>query len=93
MSRFVSAGTDADSRPRDDVWLKAQLEVESQRKPKPSEDGKQEGGKSLYEVLQANKGRMLLAATFTYSSCLPSNAAAFPLTQPPSRKHSKRLLG
>jgi hypothetical protein len=58
MSRFVSAGTDADTRPpADDGWLKAQQEVESSKKPKAAEEGKQEGGKSLYEVLQANKGR------------------------------------
>lgn len=57
MSRFVSAGTDADSKVPDEAWLKAQQEVEAQRKPKPSEPGQQEGGKSLYEVLQQNKGR------------------------------------
>ncbi|KAL2429257.1 hypothetical protein ABEF95_003619 [Exophiala dermatitidis] len=55
MSRFVSAGTDADSKVPDEAWLKAQQEVEAQRKPKPSEPGQQEGGKSLYEVLQQNK--------------------------------------
>ncbi|KAJ9607684.1 hypothetical protein H2200_007762 [Cladophialophora chaetospira] len=54
MSRFVSAGTDGDSRPPvDEDWLKAQQEVESARKAKKVE--KQEGGKSLYEVLEANK--------------------------------------
>ncbi|KAL2430814.1 hypothetical protein ABEF95_013627 [Exophiala dermatitidis] len=55
MSRFVSAGTDAESKVPDEAWLKAQQEVEAQRKPKPSEPGQQEGGKSLYEVLQQNK--------------------------------------
>ncbi|EXJ58922.1 hypothetical protein A1O7_06352 [Cladophialophora yegresii CBS 114405] len=56
MSRFVSAGTDADARaPADDGWLKAQQEVKSAREPRSTEEGKQEGGKSLYEVLQANK--------------------------------------
>jgi hypothetical protein len=57
MSRFVPAGTDPDSLPPDDAWLKAKQEVESQKKPKPREEGVQEGGKSLYEVLQQNKGR------------------------------------
>lgn len=57
MSRFVSAGIDADSRPSvDEAWLKAQQEVEIHRKPKKLDEGKQEAGKSLYEVLQANKG-------------------------------------
>ncbi|ETI22109.1 hypothetical protein G647_06181 [Cladophialophora carrionii CBS 160.54] len=63
MSRFVSAGTDADSRPpADDGWLKAQQEVQSSKEPRSTEEGKQEGGKSLYEVLQANKGRFEEAA-------------------------------
>ncbi|OAP54440.1 hypothetical protein AYL99_11541 [Fonsecaea erecta] len=53
MSRFVSAGTDADAP--DDAWVKAQQQVESTRKPKTVEGGTQDGGKSLYEVLQANK--------------------------------------
>lgn len=58
MSRFVSAGTDPDSRPPDDdAWLKARQEIELQKAPKKGDEGKQEGGKSLYEVLQANKGR------------------------------------
>ncbi|OCT51948.1 putative NEFA-interacting nuclear protein NIP30 [Cladophialophora carrionii] len=56
MSRFVSAGADADSRPpADDGWLRAQQEVQSSKEPRSTEEGKQEGGKSLYEVLQANK--------------------------------------
>ncbi|EXJ82085.1 hypothetical protein A1O1_08154 [Capronia coronata CBS 617.96] len=56
MSKFVSAGTDADSRPPPDAaWLKAQQEVEARRKSKVAEDGSQDGGKSLYEVLQQNK--------------------------------------
>ncbi|KIX04678.1 uncharacterized protein Z518_05548 [Rhinocladiella mackenziei CBS 650.93] len=55
MSRFISAGTDADSQTPDDAWLKAQEQIESRRKPKAAEDGRQEGGKSLYEILQQNK--------------------------------------
>lgn len=60
MSRFISAGT-SDEPPtseRDEAWLKAQQQIEAarlqtQQKPRP---GEQEGGKSLYETLQANKG-------------------------------------
>ncbi|RVX66383.1 hypothetical protein B0A52_09613 [Exophiala mesophila] len=56
MSRFVSAGTEADSITRDDAWIQAQKEVEAQRQTKPVvKPGEQEGGKSLYEVLQQNK--------------------------------------
>lgn len=55
MSRFVSAGELEKQTKPDDDWLKAQQEIEEDRKRK-QEVGKQEGGKSLYEVLQANKG-------------------------------------
>ncbi|EXJ77445.1 hypothetical protein A1O3_09671 [Capronia epimyces CBS 606.96] len=55
MSRFVPAGTDVDSLPPDDAWLKAKQQVEAQKKVKAAEGGQQEGGKSLYEVLQQNK--------------------------------------
>jgi hypothetical protein len=62
MSRFVAAGENPDSLapPADERWLKAQQTVEALRKPKRVEEGKQEGGKSLYEVLQANKGRQCI---------------------------------
>lgn len=59
MSRFVSAGTDADSRPLDadpdDAWAQARQEVEAQQQPKPSQQHR-ESGKSLFEVLEQNKG-------------------------------------
>jgi hypothetical protein len=55
MSRFVSAGTTDEPIERDDEWKRAQRDLEENRKQK-IEEGKQEGGKSLYEVLQANKG-------------------------------------
>lgn len=59
MSRFVSAGTDEEPTERDEAWLKAQQEIEAKRQAK-IEIGKQEGGKSLYETLQANKGDFTL---------------------------------
>lgn len=55
MSRFVSGGTIDEPVERDDAWLKAQQEIEAKRRQK-EEESKQEGGKSLYETLQANKG-------------------------------------
>ena len=61
MSRFVAAGgAEADDTPKDaareDAWAIAQQQLEALRaKPKPR-TGDQEDGKSLYEVLQANKG-------------------------------------
>jgi hypothetical protein len=55
MSRFVSGGTNEQPLERDDGWLKAQKEIEEAQRRK-EEEGRQADGKSLYEVLQANKG-------------------------------------
>ncbi len=54
-SGFVSAGTIEQPVERDDEWLKAQQEIEAKRRRK-EEESRQEGGKTLYEVLQSNKG-------------------------------------
>lgn len=54
MSRFVSGGTNEQPLERDDGWLKAQKEIEEAQRRK-EEEGRQADGKSLYEVLQANK--------------------------------------
>ncbi|KAL8689823.1 MAG: hypothetical protein Q9218_004596 [Villophora microphyllina] len=53
-SGFVSGGTTDNPIDRDDEWLKAQQEIEATRRRK-EEEGQQDGGKSLYEVLQNNK--------------------------------------
>ncbi|KAL4879501.1 N-terminal domain of NEFA-interacting nuclear protein NIP30-domain-containing protein [Aspergillus karnatakaensis] len=53
-SGFVSAGTDQQPIQRDDEWLRAQQELEEERRRK-AELGKQDGGKSLFEVLERNK--------------------------------------
>ncbi|EAW22878.1 PSME3-interacting protein [Aspergillus fischeri NRRL 181] len=53
-SGFVAAGTDQEPVERDDEWRRAQQELEEERRRK-AELGRQEGGKSLYEVLQQNK--------------------------------------
>jgi hypothetical protein len=55
MSRFVSAGSTDDPSEHDEAWLKAHEAIEATGKKK-TEIGQQEGGKSLYETLQANKG-------------------------------------
>jgi hypothetical protein len=64
-SGFVSAGTidpsgDQDL-PKSDAksgeWARAHQEIEESRRRK-EEAGRQEGGKSLFEVLEANKGRL-----------------------------------
>ena len=54
-SGFVPAGSDATSIKPDDAWVKAQQLVAQSRsaEAKPS---KQDDGKSLYDVLQQNKG-------------------------------------
>lgn len=54
-SGFVSGGTTDKPTERDDEWLKAQQEIEANRRRK-EEESRQQGGKSLYEVLQSNKG-------------------------------------
>ncbi|PWY83208.1 NEFA-interacting nuclear protein NIP30 [Aspergillus sclerotioniger CBS 115572] len=53
-SGFVSAGTDQEPVQRDDEWHRVQQELEEERRRK-AELGRQEDGKSLYEVLQQNK--------------------------------------
>lgn len=54
-SGFVSGGTADNPTERDDEWKQAQREIEEKRREKEA-IGKQNEGKSLYEVLQANKG-------------------------------------
>lgn len=54
-SGFVSGGTIDNPIERDDEWLKAQQEIEVNRRRK-EEEGRQVDGKSLFEVLQQNKG-------------------------------------
>lgn len=59
MSRFVSEGGKEDNAAEsNDAWTRAKQEVEALKRPKASAQGSglQEGGLSLYETLQANKG-------------------------------------
>lgn len=53
-SGFVSSGTNDQPIERDDEWLRAQQELEEERRRK-AEIGKQDDGKSLFEVLERNK--------------------------------------
>ncbi|PGH27371.1 hypothetical protein AJ80_00849 [Polytolypa hystricis UAMH7299] len=53
-SGFVSGGTVEEPAERDDEWLKAQQELEAERRQKAEAEA-QDGGKSLYEILQQNK--------------------------------------
>ncbi len=57
-SGFVSSGTTDQPIERDDEWLKAQQEIEATRRRK-DEESRQDGGKTLYDTLQANKGEHL----------------------------------
>ena len=54
-SGFVSGGNSDAPLERDDEWLKAQQDIEANRRRREDES-RHEGGKTLYEVLQANKG-------------------------------------
>ncbi|KAJ5420337.1 hypothetical protein N7465_002856 [Penicillium sp. CMV-2018d] len=53
-SGFVSSGTNEQPIERDDEWLRVQQELEEERRRK-AEIGKQDEGKSLFEVLERNK--------------------------------------
>ncbi|KIW13401.1 hypothetical protein PV08_08589 [Exophiala spinifera] len=71
MSRFVPAGTDPGSgsnEKEDDAWTKARQQIEALKKPKPVDEGKQEGGESLYDVLQRNKGKDRFLTPCTFAS-------------------------
>ena len=54
-SGFVSGGTIDEPAERDDAWRAAQEELAETRRRK-DEIASQNDGKSLYDVLQANKG-------------------------------------
>lgn len=56
-SGFVSGGTTDEPVEQDDEWQRVQQELEEQRKRK-ADIGKQEGGQSLYDVLQSNKSEL-----------------------------------
>ena len=84
MSRFVSGGTNEEPTERDEEWLKAQQEIEAKRKQKVK-IGEQEGGKSLYETLQANKGDSALLLVFSSHTSLTSQG-----DEPRNRMHSKK---
>jgi hypothetical protein len=55
MSRWVKGGTAEKPIERDEEWLRAQRELEAERLRK-EEIAQQTEGKSLFEVLQQNKG-------------------------------------
>lgn len=61
-SGFVSGGTTEKPIERDDEWLKAQQELEDVRRKK-EEESRQVDGKSLYDILQQNKGKCCLYCT------------------------------
>ena len=58
-SGFVFGGTTDQPTERDDEWLQAQKDIEATRRRK-EEESRQEGGKTLYDILQQNKGDYLL---------------------------------
>jgi hypothetical protein len=62
-SGFVSGGTIDEPIERDDEWRAAQAEIEEKRRQR-EDYGRQEGGKSLFEVLEANKGDRALSIEY-----------------------------
>ena len=91
MSGFVSAGTNDGPIERDDEWRKAQEVVEANFRQK-QEEGKQDGGKSLYEVLQQNKGDLPTIRSRKHS-IVQSNMSGMRCYQPPNRKHLRNRFG
>ena len=63
-SGFISGGTNDAPTERDDEWRKAQQEIEASRRRK-EEESRQDNGKTLYEVLQANKGNYCCPQSFS----------------------------
>jgi hypothetical protein len=61
-SGFVSGGTADAPIERDAEWLAAQQELEENRRRK-AEAARQTEGRSLYEVLEANKGNSNLTSS------------------------------
>lgn len=59
-SGFVPGGTNEEPIERDDEWQRVQRQLEEERKRK-ADLNKQEDGKSLYDVLQQNKSKILLS--------------------------------
>lgn len=58
MSRFVTEGANEEYKAaKDDEWARVQQDLQLNQQKKQDE-GKQEDGKSLFEVLQANKGSL-----------------------------------
>ncbi|KAL1647537.1 hypothetical protein SLS61_007363 [Didymella pomorum] len=75
-SGFVSGGTADAPIERDDEWKQAQREIEEKRREK-EELGKQNEGKSLYEVLQANKEAFEQAARYKLHVTLDDDEADY----------------
>ena len=76
MSRFVRAGSGSGSGSventdvQNEAWVKAQQQVEALKKPK-LQDGVQDGGVSLYEKLQQNKGLQgSVNLKYHFSNCI-----------------------
>jgi hypothetical protein len=68
-SGFVSGGTIDNPVEHDDQWLQAQKELDAKRLREKEELSRQgQDSKSLYEVLQANKGIKALTARWPWNS-------------------------
>jgi FAM192A/Fyv6, N-terminal domain len=66
-SGFVPAGSSSTDQPADD-WHKAQQAIQASRQQKLDE-GRQENGKTLYEVLQQNKSKPARPCHQPYHGC------------------------
>lgn len=71
-SGFISGGTTENPTVRSDEWLAAQQEIEASRRRKAEEASRQQDGKTLYEVLQGNKGDFPLLSFAFYTGSSPA---------------------
>lgn len=58
-SGFIPSSTSSNLNFRDEEWIKARAELDAARHRKEELSQQQQNGKSLYDVLQANRGDYL----------------------------------
>ena len=88
-SGFVPAGAGDDPPPEDDAWRQARQDVEATRERRKQDAEEAIDGKTLYEVLQQNKGKYHNARRSLTLCTASANVAGSPDIKPPSRKLSR----
>lgn len=84
--RAGKAGAE-DSGKNKEAWEAVQREVEEERKRRAAEKGSGEPGKSLYDVLQENKGISPLTSSSLWPSLRPDSFALDIMLRPKEGRH------